>query len=369
MTWELISVDDHLIEPAGVWSDRLPATLRERGPHVIDEDGSEFWVYEGKRFRTVGLYATAGKKPEDFHNDPIRYADMQPGCYDPAERVRTMDADGVRASLCFPTFPRSCGQTFLEASDRDLALLCVQAYNDYMLDEWAGTAPGRLLPMIIGPLWDPALMAAEIERCAAKGAKAITFSENPSKLGQPSFHTDHWDPLWRACEETGTVVCLHIGSSSAIPVTSPDAPFSVTIALSPTNAQFAATDLMMSPVFHKFPGLRVAMSEGGIGWVPFALEWCDYVWERHRFHTGLKSDVPPSELFRQNLWVCFIDERIGIELRHHIGVDKILWECDFPHSDSSWPDSQEKVTKVLDGVPDDEAQLITHGNTEALFRL
>jgi predicted TIM-barrel fold metal-dependent hydrolase len=366
--YELVSVDDHIIEPPGVWADRLPAGRRDDGPHVEERDGQQIWVYEGRPFRTVGLFATAGKKPEEFHNDPIRYADMRPGCYDSVERARDMDQDGIRASLCFPTFPRTCGQTFLEADDRDLAGLCVQAYNDFVIDEWAGRAPGRFIPMVIGPLWDPVAYAAEIERCAAKGARAITFSENPAKLGLPSFHSDHWDPLWRAASETGTVVCLHIGSSSVIPTTADDANFAVTVALSPMNAQSACTDLLLSRVPYAFPDLRIALSEGGIGWVPFALEHCDYVWERHRFWTGLDADVPPSEAFHRNIWVCFIDEGFGLRNRHEIGVDRIMWECDYPHSDSSWPHSQERLAKQLAGIPDDEVAAITHGNATSLFR-
>ncbi len=364
--WDLISVDDHIIEPRHVWSDRLPAKWREVGPHVVEEDGQEIWVYEDRRHRTVGLYAIAGKKVEDYHNDPIRFSDMLPGCYDPVERAADMDRDGIRASLCFPTFPRTCGQTFLEAKDPELALACVQAYNDFVVDEWAGRAPGRFIPMVIGPLWDPVAYAAEIHRAAAKGAKAISFSENPAKLGLPSFHSDHWDPLWRACEETGLVVCLHIGSSSVIPRTADDAPFAVTVALSPMNAQSALSDLLLSRVPSTFPGVRFAMSEGGIGWVPFALEHCDYVWERHRW-SGIDTETPPSELFRRQFWVCFIDEGFGLRERHEIGVEKIMWECDYPHSDTSWPHSQERITKMLDGVPAEEAALVTHANAESLF--
>lgn len=367
MRWDLISVDDHIIEPPGVWADRLPAKWRDVGPHVVEEDGQEIWVYEDRRHRTVGLFAIAGRRVEDYHNDPIRYDDMRPGCYDPVERAKDMDADGIRASVCFPTFPRTCGQTFLEADDRELAMLCVQAYNDFVIDEWSAAAPGRFIPMVIGPLWDPVAYAAEIERCSSRGARAITFSENPARLGLPSFHSEHWDPVWRACEETDTVVCLHIGSSSVIPKTADDAPFAVTVALSPMNAQSAMSDLLLSRVPRRFPRLRFAMSEGGVGWVPFALEHCDYVWERHRW-SGVDADGAPSEIFRRSFWVCFIDEEFGLRIRDEIGVEKIMWECDYPHSDTSWPRSQERVGAAMAGVPEEDARLVTHANAEALFR-
>lgn len=370
MTFDLVSVDDHILEPPHVWADRLPERYREAGPHVeTNDDGTEQWVYEGRRLATVGLFAAAGKKAEDFTTDPITFADMRRGCYDSVARAADMEADGIRASLNFPTFPRTCGQTFLEAEDRELAELCVRAWNDFVIDEWCAAAPGRFIPQVIGMLWDPEMFAAELHRCAERGAKAVSFSENPAKLGLPSFHSPHWDPVWRACEDTGIVVCLHIGSSSVIPTTADDAPFSVTVALSPMNAQSACTDLLLSRVPQEFPNIRIAMSEGGIGWVPFALEHSDYVWEKHKFHTLTTDAIRPSEAFARNFWVCFIDEDFGLRVRHDIGVDRIMWECDYPHSDTSWPNSQERLSKTLTGVPDQEIAMITHGNAEKLFGL
>jgi len=369
MALDLISVDDHIIEHGRVWTDRLAVKWHELCPHVVEEGDREFWVYDGNRSETMGLNAVAGREREDYSTDPVRFSDMIPGCYEPAARVADMDRDGVRASLGFPSYPRFCGQTFLMAgTDRELGLLCVQAWNDFVLDEWCATAPDRFIPMIIGPLWDPQGMADEVERCAARGARALSFCENPAKLGLPSLHDDHWDPLWRACEQTETVVALHIGTSGSIPVTSPDAPVPVGIALAGTLAQAACTDIMMSRIPPRFPNLRFALSEGGIGWVPYALERADYTWERHRFWSGLGDDRKPSDVFRECIWMCFIDDVAGLEMRERIGVDKIMWECDYPHSDSTWPHSQKRAAEVLGGLPDDEVAAITHGNAERLFR-
>jgi predicted TIM-barrel fold metal-dependent hydrolase len=236
-----------------------------------------------------------------------------------------------------------------------------------MLDEWCASVPGLYIPMIIGQLWDPTLMAAEIRRCSALGARALTFPENTYVLGEPSFHSRHWDPVWAACEETETVICIHIGTSGVVPMPSPDANFTIGIALSPMASQSTCTDLIMSEIPRRFPNIKFAMSEGGIGWVPFALERADRSWERHRFWAEL-GDVPPSEAFARNIWVCFIDERMGLEARHHIGIDKIMWECDYPHADTPWPNSQRDVGQAVKGIPDDEVALLTHGNAEKLFR-
>lgn len=368
MAYDLISVDDHIIEPADVWTDRLPARLREAGPHVESDGDREYWVFEGERTETMGLNAVAGREKEDFSTDPVRFTDMIPGCYDPVERVADMDRDGVRASLGFPTFPRFAGVRFSDAKDKNLAGLCVSAWNDFVLDEWCPTAPDRFIPMVIGHLWDPDAMGAEIRRCADKGSRALSFCENPAVLGLPSLHSDYWDPVWRAATETDTVLCMHIGTSGKMPHTADDAPMSVGIALAPTNAQSACTDILMSRIPIEFPTIKFVMSEGGIGWVPFALERADYTWDRHRHWAHLDGDIRPSEVFDRNVWVAFIDDVIGMQLRHEIGVHKIMWECDYPHSDSSWPHSQKRVTELLEGVPADEADLMTHGNAEKLFR-
>ncbi|HEX3611449.1 MAG TPA: amidohydrolase family protein [Sporichthyaceae bacterium] len=368
---QLISVDDHLVEPPRVWQDRLPAALREAGPRIVREDGpgggTDVWLYEGRRYPQIGLNAVAGRPPEQFGTEPMRYTDMIPGCYEPEARVIDMDLDGVQAALCFPSFPRFAGTVFLQAEDKALALLCVQAWNDFMLDEWCAAAPERFIPIAILPLWDVAAAVAEIRRTAAKGVKAISFTENPVPLGLPSFHTDHWDPVFAAAQEAGLPLCLHFGTSGQAPTTAPEAPFAVTITLFGCNSMFAATDLMFSPVFHKFPRLKVSLAEGGIGWLPYILERADYVWERHRWYQNVNREVPPSELFRRNIWGCFIDDVHGLSSRHEIGVDRITWECDYPHSDSNWPNSRKRAIEVFAEIPDDEVHRMVEWNSRELF--
>jgi predicted TIM-barrel fold metal-dependent hydrolase len=366
--FDLISVDDHIIEPPGVWTDRIPQKYQDDCPQVVTDDkGTERWRYEGEDVATMGLNAVAGKPNKDFALDPTSYDEMIQGCYDPLVRARDLLEDGVRGSVCFPTFPRFAGQRFLTAKNKDLSDLCVRAYNDWMFDEWCSAAPGLYIPMIIGQLWDPELMAAEVRRNAARGARAVSFPESTAPFGQPSFHTTHWDPVWAAAVEAEVVICIHIGTSGRSLMPSDDASYSVAIALGPVNAQITFMDLLLSGIFQRFPDLKVVLSEGGIGWVPFALERVDRTWDKHRHWAGL-DDTPPSERFKRNMWVCFIEEQAGIEAREHIGVDKIMWECDYPHADTPWPHSQSAVSKQLSGVPKNEIDAMTHGNAEKLFR-
>ncbi|MEV8546869.1 amidohydrolase family protein [Streptomyces sp. NPDC051572] len=391
---QLISVDDHLIEPPSLWTDRLPKKFQEDGPRIVEMDMSEntgddglasallnagggsaqrvkrlaqVWTYEGRVYPNIGLNAVAGKRPQEYGMDPTRYDDMLPGCYDVHARVTDMDIDGVQAALCFPTFPRFSGTVFLEGKDSELALLSVRAWNDFHLDEWAAAYPDRFIPMIILPLWDPEEAAREIHRCAAKGAKAITFPENTVGLGLPSFYTDHWDPVFRAAEETGMPLCMHFGSSGKPPITSPEAPMAVMIALFGTNSMDATADLLFSQVFYKFPELKVALSEGGIGWVPYLLERIDLTWEKHRWYQNVNKDVRPSDLWRKHMYGCFIEDLEGVVRREKVGIDNIMWECDYPHSDSNWPKSRHYVTEVMQDVPDDEVHKMVELNARRVY--
>jgi predicted TIM-barrel fold metal-dependent hydrolase len=395
---QLISVDDHVIEPPNVWVDRLSSKWGDAVPHIVQAGpGMLDWQYNDRRYPlsmqgSVKTRIFHDKKGDEAHADQDgvsepsgaatgtlaeklasagseivarHYDDMIPGCYDPAERVKDMDADGIKASVVFATFPRYCGQTFAEAKDKDLALDCVKAYNDWMIDEWCGSAPDRFIPMALVPLWDPELAAAEVRRAAGRGAKAISFSENPSPLGLPSFSTTHWDPFLSAVEEVDIPLCMHIGSSSKMSVPSPEASPAVPIALCGLNSMSSTVDLIFSGTLTRHPNLKIAMSEGGSGWVPYILERMDYTWERTRLE--IDRSVAPSELFRRHFWTCFISDRTAMELRHLIGVDRMMWECDYPHNDSNWPEARKFAAREFADVPDDEVKLIGEMNARNLF--
>jgi predicted TIM-barrel fold metal-dependent hydrolase len=365
----LVSVDDHVVEPPDVFVGRVPKKYEDLAPKlIVKDDGTEAWEYLGNLSQSVGLNAVVGRPPEDYGLEPAAFSDMRPGCYDVDERVRDMNANGVLGSLCFPSWPGFAARQFYVTPDKDMAIALLRAYNDWHVDAWCGSHPGRFIPLGLVPIWDPALMAAEVHRLASKGCRAVTFSENPAHLGLPSLHSDHWDPFWAACEDEQTVVCLHIGSSSQLVVTAEDAPMDVLITLSPINLVQAATDLIWSPIFRKFPSFKIAMSEGGIGWIPYFLDRIDYVYEHHQAWTGQDfGDKLPSQLFRERVITCFIDDPAGVKMRHDIGIDTITWECDYPHSDCTWPTSPERLMKSLDGVPDEDIDKMTYINATRDF--
>ncbi len=366
----LVSVDDHVVEPPDMFEGRLPAKYADSAPMVTNrDDGTEIWRWEGQEATNIGLNAVSGRPPEEYGLEPTSFAEIRPGCYDVHRRIDDMDANGVLASMCFPSFPNLCGQFFARASDHDLALAVLRAYNDWHIDEWCGTYPGRMIPLALAPIWDPEAMADEVHRVADKGCHAVSFSENPSKLKLPSFHSEHWDPFWEACSDEGTIVCLHIGSSSSLAITAPDAPIDVLLALQPVNILQAAADLLWSPVLRKFPDLRVSLSEGGIGWIPYFYERMDWTYTRQHRWTGQDfGDRLPSEVFRERVVLCFIDDAAGMAQRDKVGVSQICWEADYPHSDSTWPVSPETLWPSLQGVSDDDVADITHRNAMRHFR-
>ncbi|MGQ4403213.1 amidohydrolase family protein [Streptomyces hayashii] len=361
----LISVDDHIIEPPDLFANHLPDRYKKDAPRLVHrEDGSDVWQFRDARIGNAALNAVAGRPKEEYGMEPQGLDEIRPGCYDVDERVADMSAGGVLAQLNFPSFPGFSARLFA-TEDSDFSMALVRAYNDWHIDEWCAAHPGRFIPMALPAIWDAELCAQEIRRVAEKGCHALTFPENPVPLGYPSFHSEYWDPVWRALTDCGTVMNLHIGSSGRLAITAPDAPPDVMITLQPINLVQAAADLMWSRVLKEYPAIRIGLSEGGTGWIPYFLDRLDRTYEMHATWTlqdfGGKR---PSEIFREHFLTCFISDPIGIKLRHDIGIDNICWEADYPHSDSMWPNAPEELHEVLtaNAVPDDDINKMTHEN-------
>ena len=367
----VISVDDHIVEPPHAFEGRMPKHLVERAPRiVVRADGTEAWVFEGHELPNVGFNAVVGRPVNEYSFEPTRFDQMRRGAWDIKARIADMDLNGVYASLCFPSFlPGFAGQRLQQLSaDPEMALACVRAWNDWMFEEWAAFAPGRMIPMQLPYLLDPQLAAAEVRRNANRGFRAMTFSEAPHLLGYPSLHTGYWDPLMQACAETGTVVCLHVGSSGTSPQTSADAPSDTIGVLFFGYAMFAAVDWLYSMLPVKFPDLKICMSEGGIGWVAGLIDRLEHV-RRYDSMYGTWNDVAlsPADTFRRNFWFCAIDDPSSFMQKDVIGVDNILVESDYPHCDSTWPHTQETLRRELAGLTPEEITKITWANASALF--
>jgi predicted TIM-barrel fold metal-dependent hydrolase len=392
----IISVDDHIMEPPNVWQDRLPAKFKDVGPRMVrlkiaemnfvggvfsyresneGEDGTwcDWWLTEDLKYPLVRLMAAAGYPREEVTVTPITMDDMRKGCWEQTARLEDMDTNHTDVSLSFPTFPRFCGQTFLERKDKELADLCVKAYNDWMFDEWCAGTNGRLVPLPIVQLWDANLAADEVRRNAARGGHAVCFTEIPPFLGLPSVHDKdgYWDPFFRACAETESIVCMHIGSSSKMPSTSADAPAAVGSTLTYMNAAMSMTDYLMSGILERFPTLKLAYSEGQIGWIPYILERADAVWKENIAWGGVADKVkrPPSEYYKESIYGCFFDDPHGLKSLESVGVDNITFETDYPHSDSTWPHSLKVAMDIMEGLDDETIVKIVRTNAIRMLHL
>jgi predicted TIM-barrel fold metal-dependent hydrolase len=208
----------------------------------------------------------------------------------------------------------------------------------------------------------------------AKGAKALAFSENPTVLGLPSVHTDHWEPLWSLVNEAGIPVCMHIGSSSRLLTTSVDAPPTVLVSLNGLNSMMAGVDWLLSGILERHPNIKVMLSEGGAGWIPYILERADKAFHDKRIkpnaaigQTSKGLTIPPSQLFRDHMYVCLVDEHFALRSLGDIPVDNLLWEGDYPHGDGLWPHNHDYLDKVLADVPDEDALKIAQLNLSKLL--
>jgi predicted TIM-barrel fold metal-dependent hydrolase len=447
----MISVDDHLIEPQNVWVDRLPATYREVGPRWISDERGEAWlVAEDTRVPVSGA-VTAGAvwppegRPAPF--TPLRWSEVPPACYDPKAREEAMNTDHVLAAVMFPNLPGFAGSLFQGMDDKDLALLCIQAYNDWLLDEYCAAIPGRVIGLALIPMWDGKLAASEAERAIGKGARAVSFSMAPHHIGFPAIHDEHWDALYSVMNEANLPLCTHLGTGFA-PATgrsqqldfsklsemarsmgvdvsrldrskvedlvkngefgklmqmasgggggtgrTPRPTAGVTLQLA---GQTTLIEWINSGNFDRYPNLKVALSENGIGWIPAVLQVADWLQEmsRNRITTPtdpendpvlteegrqlakmamearaavVEHERTPTEIFKDHMYGCFIHDPVGLRLLDFMGADNIMIETDFPHNSTWWPHSADKAKEWCLDLPEDVRRKVLRGNAERVF--
>jgi hypothetical protein len=373
----LISTDDHIVEPPDLFFGRMPKKFEEMTPRIVEEDGVQAWLLEDQVLPNMGLNAVAGRPRDQWYDEPRTFDEIRPGCYDIHARIRDMDLNGVYASLNFPSrIAGFAGARFSECKDPEFGLACVRAWNDWHFEKWYSPYPDRIIPLQVPWLADPEVAAAEIRRNAERGFRAVTFPEIPLNLGLPSIHTAHWDPIMRACEETETVVCLHVGSSGLFLGGDPASARNVRVSLFSAFALVAACDWLWSGIPVRFPRIQVAFSEGGIGWLPGLIDRLNYM----EHHSGLTkapgqttedwmdTEHTPAEVLLRNFKFCVLSDPMTLRVRDQIGIENITLEVDYPHADSTWPDSQSYIEQMLEGIPEDEVRMICSGNAARIFR-
>ncbi len=393
VVYTIISVDDHVVEAADTFEGRLPRHLADRAPKIVElgagqlvsrahqglpdvvtqKPGRQVWEYEGKIFAQVGLNAVVGHTDYAAQRfEPTSFAEMRPGCYSADARVADMDIAGIWASINFPSsIAGFCGSVFSASDDPELGHAVTCAWNDWIHEEWCTRYPERFIGLGLTWLADPEQGAVEIRRNAARGFRAVTLPELPHWLGYPEVHTGYWDPILQACVDTETAVCLHVGSSGMLPLPTTGPRFEKNITLFPAVSLVAATEWLWSGVFQRFPTLNVVMSEGGIGWIPMLLDRLDYVMEHSGAGGSLtwEGDLSPSDILLRNFWFCMLDDPSTLPVLGRIGSDRVMVEVDYPHSDSTWPDTQVLLGRRFyeSGLSHDDVANVTYRTAAAVF--
>ncbi len=361
----LVSIDDHAVEPPEAFVSHYPEGRKDKAPRIIDRDGADVWLWNGKLYPTIGLNAVVGRPRSEYGMEPTRFSQIRDGSYKPRERIDDMNANGVLGAMNFPSFPTFAGGVLIReaANDPVEALTAVRAYNDWHLHDWCGVARERFIPLALLPLWDMNETLAEMKRMSDLGVHAVSFPDNPTLCGGlPSIHNEYWEPFWKACCDYRMVLNCHIGSGGSAPHASAESPIDAWITTMPMSIANAAADWLFASFWSRFPDLRMALSEGGIGWVPYLLERADFTYEHHHEWTFSKFENRPSDVFKKHFITCFIDDQFGLKNLEYLNPDMVAYEVDYPHSDTLWPNCPEYLWAAVNGMDQELIDKFTHAN-------
>ncbi|MCH8190853.1 MAG: amidohydrolase [Chloroflexi bacterium] len=376
MKYKVVSTDDHLQEAPHTWTSRMSAKKwGDKIPQIkpISKTQDAWYIY-GEPRTMLGI-ATVHGVMEDRARNLMKWEEVPEIAYVPSERIKAMDQDGVDVHTFFGNVAGIAGNTFSNPDfDEDYRLEAIQAFNDFQIEEYADPYPGRFITLATVPLWDVDKAVAEVNRMYKRGVKGVSFAF-PQQFGYPNITSTYWDPFWAVCQDLNLSLNLHIGSGGSQGfMVAPQEGYSEMLRLAEmsTKAISANTQVMSTILFcgilQRFPTLKVVSSESGLGWVPYLLEVADHQWERQKLiREGMA--IKPSDYFHRQCYVNFWFEQVGIEMRHHIGIDNIMWESDFPHPTCTWPNSQDYIERSLKGVPADERQKILVDNGVRVFNL
>jgi predicted TIM-barrel fold metal-dependent hydrolase len=366
----IISVDDHITEPSDMFRKVLSGPDLATAPVMKKaETGIDYWEYQGIKTANVAMNAVTGRPFEEYGMEPTSLDQLRPGCYDVDARIGDMDVNGIAASLNFASFVGFDGRLFVSAPDKQQSLRHLQAYNDWHIHEWCGKYPGRFIPCALLPVWDMPATVAEIKRVAAAGCTSVTISENPSRQGLPSIHNAYWEPFWKALTDNDITLCLHIGSGNPAPHASMETPIEAWITTMPMSISVGAADWLHLEALLRYPDMKICLSEGGIGWIPYFMERANFShWRHHTWTHSHLTGMKPSDVFKRHFMNCFIDDAFGLKNLDEVGEDMVAYECDYPHSDCLWPECPEILWNSVKKLTDEQIDKVTHRNVMRFFR-
>ena len=374
LKYGFISTDDHVQEHPEVWTKRMSkAKWGDRIPHLQrGNDGKEQWLVDGQPIGLNGV-ALAGAAMADRAYEPQRWEDVPAIVSKPADRLTAMDVDGVDYSVLYPAVAGVAGETFGRLQDAELELACVQAYNDWLIDEWVGASP-RFIPQCIVPLAPIEAMANEIKRAVGKGHRGVVMPSVPMMLREvPHINEPAYDPLWATCQDLEVPVCFHAGASRGIqfppyPGFSPEIASAMEAITRPVSSVLVMANFLFSRILTRFPRLKVVFAETSLAWAAYELELADHQFERQRLHTE-GYELTPSQLFKRQCYMVGWFDATGLRTRHHIGLNNILWSTNFPQSTSTWPETRQAIARCFGDVTENERKQILVDNAAKLYKI
>jgi predicted TIM-barrel fold metal-dependent hydrolase len=363
----MISVDDHISEPPEMFKNNLPKgpALDSAPVFMTTDKGTNYWQYQDIKLPSVGLNAVVGRVPEEFGVEPTALDQMRKGVYNVDGRIDDMNVNGIAASLNFGSFGGFDGAVFQRGGEHGVRHM--QAYNDWHIKDWCDKYPGRFIPCGLLPTWDMKATLEEIKRIADMGCTSVSLNDNPTKKGQPSIHNEYWEPMWKALTDHDMAICLHIGGGNPAPHASLESPIEAWISTMPIAIVVGAADWLHLEALERYP-LKIALSEGSIGWIPYFLERSDFSHQQHKAWTHSRfKGTKPSEVFKKHFMTCFIDDAFGLQNLEFLNEDLITYECDYPHSDCLWPEAPERLWATIKHLTDTQIDKITHVNAMKFF--
>jgi predicted TIM-barrel fold metal-dependent hydrolase len=360
---EVYSCDDHLdlsAVPRDVWRTRLPRAQTERGPHVVDRDGEALWVSEDRVLGRSGISrrSAAAKAFSAIGRAGIEDDGYRAGT--PKLRLEDMDRDGLRASVIYG--PLALG---FPIEDPALQDACYGAWNDWAVEEFNAVDPERLCILAFLPGHSPDAAVTELERCAERGHRGAIVDVFAIDLGDPA-----WDRLWAAAEHAGVPISFHLkdGTWSNLSYRLGKWKSAAFATVLPLQLDEPLATMVFCGALERHPGLRLVLAESGIGWLPYFLARMDLEWRNLRDKLDYSPSTPPSDLFRRQVLATFEEDALGAQLIPLLGADCCMWASDYPHTDSTFPNSRQAIAETLGALPDADRRKITATNCAQLYR-
>ena len=383
--YQAIDADTHVVEPADLWTSRLPDAMASRAPRVRWNDAheTEMWYLGDEPIFPGWLSGHCGWR-EYAPKGPRTKEEVDPAAYDARSRLKRMDEYGIHAQVLYPNIALFNSARIMNESDREFQNLLIRIYNDWQV-EWTSESNDRLLPMAVLPFWDLEATLAEVARCRDLGMRGIVFSQNPAAFGLPSIVSRHWDPLWTLLQDAQMPLNFHIGSgdfTSTLFTDDTDIGLHAmyansSVGIFQANARTIST-LIMGGVCHRFPNLNFVSVESGVGYIPFLLEAMDWQFK----NSGVDKEHPefdllPSEYFKRQIYACFWFERSALlHAVEQLGTGNFLFETDFPHPTSQTPGPASHALpphmyahEALGSLPSQDVENLLHGNAARIYRL